>query len=108
MLLKQSKLHLLWIIVWEQVRYLLLNLDVEYTTAFSINIWKKFAEGLHSYLLSTSQQGFDKITDDLILKYGKDLILENDMEVASCKNRDAAKDFKLMQSNYKRGWIVLV
>ena len=34
----------------------------------------------HRYLSSTAPQGFEKITDDLILKYGKDLI-DNDIGV---------------------------
>ena len=43
---------------------------------------------LDRYLSSTGPHGFDKITDDLFLKYGKDLILDNDRELPSQENRD--------------------
>ena len=63
---------------------------------------ENYLGNLDRYLTSTGPQGFDKITDDLILKYGKDLILKSDMAWTSRENRDAARDLKFMQSDFNK------
>ena len=58
---------------------------------------------LDRYVSKTGPQGFDKVTDDLVLKYGKDLITESEYEWRSKENRESAKRLKVMQSIFNEG-----
>ena len=52
-------------------------------------------------------QGFEKATDDLVVKYGKDIIMDSEMKWTSRENRQAAKELMTLQKNFKEKQDVL-
>ena len=59
---------------------------------------ENFLGNLDRHVAKTGPQGFDKVTDDLLLKYGKDLIKKNSFEWRSNENKQAAENLKVIQS----------
>ena len=62
---------------------------------------ENYLGNLHRILTTTGPQGFDKATDDLILKYGKDIILDSDKKWTSKETRKAAKELISLQRSFK-------
>ena len=62
---------------------------------------ENYLGNLDRLITTSGPQGFDKAADDLVLKYGRDLILESDMKWTSKKNRVAAKDLKVSQAQFR-------
>ncbi|XP_066915999.1 uncharacterized protein [Clytia hemisphaerica] len=53
---------------------------------------------LDRYISTSGPQGFEKVTDDLVLKYGKDFVTnDNNYEWRSKENRQSAAYLKEMQ-----------
>ena len=63
---------------------------------------ENFFGNLDRYVAKTGPQGFDKITDDLVLKYGKDLITKNDYEWRSKENKLATRNLKELQKVFDK------
>ena len=57
---------------------------------------------LDRYVSKTGPQGFDKVTDDLVLKYEKDLITGSEYEWRSRENKESAKQLKETQSIFDK------
>ena len=62
---------------------------------------ENYLGNLDRILTTTGPQGFDKATDDLILKYGKDIILDSDKKWTSKETRKAAKELISLQRSFK-------
>ena len=59
---------------------------------------ENFLGNLDRHVAKTGPQGFDKVTDDLLLKYGKKLIKKKSFEWRSNENKQAAENLKVIQS----------
>ena len=57
---------------------------------------------LDRFSSKTGPQGFDKITDDLVIKYGSDLIVEKQYEWRSKENKQAAANLKVLQNIFDK------
>ena len=53
---------------------------------------------LDRYIAKTGPQGFDKVTDDLVLKYGKDLITDCQYEWRSRESKQSVQQLKELQN----------
>ena len=72
---------------------------------------ENYLGNLDCIITTTGPQGFDKAMDDLVLKYGKDIILSSNQEWTSKENRKAALEPNVMQKelkktvrNFKKQW----
>ena len=63
---------------------------------------ENYLGNLDRIITTTGPQGFDKATDDLVLKYGKDIILSSNQEWTSKENRKAAVELNVMQNEFKK------
>ena len=68
---------------------------------------ENYLGNLDRIITTTGPQGFDKAADDLVLKYGKDLLLNSNSEWTSTRNRKAAKDLIMMQKKFKENQQIL-
>jgi hypothetical protein len=59
---------------------------------------ENFFGNLDRYVSKTGPQGFDKMTDDLVVKYGRDLIENNEYEWRSKENKQATENLKKLQN----------
>ena len=63
---------------------------------------ENFFGNFDRYVSKTGPQGFDKITDDLVIKYGKDLIDHNEHAWRLKENKQASKKLKELQKVFDR------
>jgi len=69
--------------------------------ATNTNKIENYLGNLDRIINVSGPQGFEKATDDLVVKYGKDIIMDSEMKWTSRENRQAAKELMTLQKNFK-------
>ena len=62
---------------------------------------ENYLGNLDRIITTTGPQRFDKASDDLVLKYGNDIILDSNMKWTSRETRKAAKELLVLQKSFK-------